>query len=131
MSKREVKAIPNVGPAVARMLICLGIERPDDLRGHTADHLYRRLCEKDGHRHDPCILDTLTAGGRLCPRRARPTVVVLQPIAQSACAGMIHHAVEMSDLRPSFEVGLRLPATAPAGRLGQPKAVRPPADLVL
>ena len=61
MSKREVKAIPNVGPAVARMLMRLGIERPDDLRGHTADHLYRRLCEKDGHRHDPGLLDTLTA----------------------------------------------------------------------
>jgi len=39
----------------------MGIEHPDDLRGQTADGLYRRLCECDGRRHDPCLLDTLVA----------------------------------------------------------------------
>jgi len=61
VSERELKAVPNVGPAVVGMLMRLGIERPEDLRGYTAEQLYRRLCEKDGHRHDPCLLDTFAA----------------------------------------------------------------------
>ena len=61
MSENELRALPNIGPAVATMLMRLGIERQDDLRGQTADELYRRLCEMDGRRHDPCLLDTFVA----------------------------------------------------------------------
>ena len=61
MSRSELTALPNIGPAVAGMLMRLGIERPDDLRGQTADQLFRRLCEIDGRRHDPCLLDTFVA----------------------------------------------------------------------
>jgi Pathogenicity locus len=61
MSQSDLQALPNVGPAVARMLVDAGIERPDDLRGQTADQLYHRLCQSAGHRLDPCLLDTLVA----------------------------------------------------------------------
>ena len=54
-------SIPNVGPAIARRLIRLGIEAPEDLRGQDADELFERLCALDGHREDPCLLDTFTA----------------------------------------------------------------------
>jgi hypothetical protein len=61
MSETELRALPNVGPAVARMLIRLNIERAEDLRGRDPERLFQRLCEIDGRRHDPCLLDTLTA----------------------------------------------------------------------
>jgi hypothetical protein len=61
MSETDLQLLPNVGPAVARMLVRAGIERPDDLRGLSAERLYQRLCERDGRRHDPCLLDTLVA----------------------------------------------------------------------
>jgi hypothetical protein len=61
MSETELRALPNVGPTIARMLIRLGIERAVDLRGQDPEQLFRRLCEIDGRRHDPCLLDTLTA----------------------------------------------------------------------
>jgi hypothetical protein len=54
-------AIPNVGPAVARMLERLGIDSLDDLRGQDGEELHARLCALDGRRHDPCLLDTFVA----------------------------------------------------------------------
>jgi Pathogenicity locus len=57
----ELLTIPNVGPAIARGLEQLGIERVDDLRGQDAHDLFRRLCKLDGARHDPCLLDTFVA----------------------------------------------------------------------
>ena len=61
MSENDLRALPNIGPAIAKMLMRLGIERQDDLRGKTGDELYRRLCELDGRKHDPCLLDTFVA----------------------------------------------------------------------
>jgi hypothetical protein len=61
MSESELRAIPNVGPAIARMLMRIGIETASQLRGADADDLYARLCEVDGQRYDPCVLDTFTA----------------------------------------------------------------------
>jgi hypothetical protein len=54
-------AIPNVGPAVARKLLRLGVTGPADLRGEAAEAVFERLCAIDGRRHDPCLLDTFTA----------------------------------------------------------------------
>jgi hypothetical protein len=53
--------IPNVGPAVARTLRRLDIVEPGDLRGRDPHELFDRLCELDGHAHDPCLLDTFVA----------------------------------------------------------------------
>jgi hypothetical protein len=54
-------SIPNVGPAVARMLERLGIESLDDLSGRDPQELFDRLCALDGRPHDPCLLDTFVA----------------------------------------------------------------------
>jgi hypothetical protein len=61
MSENDLKALPNIGPKIAQMLMRLGIEQADDLRGRDPDRLFQQLCELDGRRHDPCLLDTLTA----------------------------------------------------------------------
>lgn len=61
MSENDLRQLPNVGPAVARMLMRLGVERADDLRGQDAERLFQRLCDLDGKRHDPCLLDTFVA----------------------------------------------------------------------
>jgi hypothetical protein len=60
-SEHDLRQLPNVGPAVARMLIRLGIERPEELRGQDGERLFQRLCDLDGKRHDPCLLDTFVA----------------------------------------------------------------------
>ena len=57
----ELLSLPNVGPAVARYLRRVGVERPADLRGRDGEELYERLCALDGVRHDPCLLDTFVA----------------------------------------------------------------------
>ncbi|MCC7021789.1 MAG: helix-hairpin-helix domain-containing protein [Thermomicrobiales bacterium] len=61
MSEQELQTIPNIGPAIARKLLRLGIGRPEDLRGQDAEALFARLCALDGSRHDPCLLDTFVA----------------------------------------------------------------------
>jgi Pathogenicity locus len=61
LSEHDFRQLPNVGPAVAQMLIRLGIERPEDLRGQDGQQLFQRLCDLDGKRHDPCLLDTFVA----------------------------------------------------------------------
>ena len=61
MSENDLRALPNVGPAIASKLKRLGIERPGDLRGQDPEQLFRRLCDLDGRRHDPCLLDTFVA----------------------------------------------------------------------
>jgi hypothetical protein len=61
MSENDLRTLPNIGPAMARTLTRLGIQQVQDLRGQDAERLYRRLCDLDGRRHDPCVLDTLTA----------------------------------------------------------------------
>jgi hypothetical protein len=53
--------IPNVGPAVARLLQRVGVSALDDLRGRDPEELFEQLCVLDGRRHDPCLLDTFVA----------------------------------------------------------------------
>ncbi len=61
MSESDLRALPNIGPKIARKLIQLGIEQPDQLKGQDAEQLFDRLCALDGRRHDPCLLDTFVA----------------------------------------------------------------------
>ena len=49
--------LPNIGPAMARDLLLLGIREPAQLAGQSPFALYERLCELTGVRHDPCVLD--------------------------------------------------------------------------
>ncbi len=56
--------IPNIGPAMVRDLLGLGIERPAQLRGKDPYALYQRLCALTGVRHDPCVIDTFVSAVR-------------------------------------------------------------------
>jgi hypothetical protein len=58
---RSLTAIPNVGPAIARRLLRLGITSLDDLRGQDPEELFDRCAALEGHPEDPCLLDTFTA----------------------------------------------------------------------
>lgn len=53
----RLEDLPNVGPAMARDLRLLGIDKPADLIGQDPFVLYDRLCTLTGSRHDPCVLD--------------------------------------------------------------------------
>jgi hypothetical protein len=68
--------LPNVGPAMARDLLAIGISTRDDLKGQDPDFLFERLCDVTGGRHDPCVRDVFAAlvhvadGGEAKPWRA-------------------------------------------------------------
>ncbi len=53
----DLESIPNIGPAIARKLHRLGINKSEDLCGADAVSLYEELCRIDGRHHDPCLLD--------------------------------------------------------------------------
>jgi alkaline phosphatase len=53
----DLQQIMNVGPAIADELRRIGIQHPRDLQGQDPYNLYDQLCELDGKRHDPCVLD--------------------------------------------------------------------------
>lgn len=53
--------LPNVGPAVARDLVQLGVTTPAQLAGKDPLALYQRLSALTGVRQDPCVLDTFIA----------------------------------------------------------------------
>ncbi|MBB5153721.1 helix-hairpin-helix domain-containing protein [Saccharopolyspora phatthalungensis] len=54
----DLLALANVGPAIVRKLARVGITERSQLTGLDPVELYERLCALDGHRHDPCLLDT-------------------------------------------------------------------------
>jgi hypothetical protein len=61
---REVKKfedIPNVGKAMTRDFIALGLLEPKDLIRKDAFTLYTKMCKQNGARQDPCVLDTYMA----------------------------------------------------------------------
>ena len=53
--------IPNIGPAMVKDFILIGLKKLHDLKGNDAVVLYQKLCKKTGSRHDPCVLDTFIA----------------------------------------------------------------------
>jgi hypothetical protein len=58
---RALTDIPNIGPSIAGDLHRIGITRPAQLKGKNGLTLYRRICRRDGHPHDPCLIDCLLA----------------------------------------------------------------------
>lgn len=50
--------LPNIGPAMAKDLELIGINRPEQLACQDPLRLYERLCLECGVRQDPCVLDT-------------------------------------------------------------------------
>jgi hypothetical protein len=72
-SVKSLLDLPNVGPATAKDLHLLGIERPDQLAGQDPFEMYDRLCNLTHIRHDLCVIDVFLAivdfanGGRPQP----------------------------------------------------------------
>ena len=58
---KRLEALPNIGKAMAADLRLLGIERPQELIGRDPLALFLEIERVTGHRHDPCVLDTLMA----------------------------------------------------------------------
>ena len=60
MSRNEImklQDIPNVGKAIEKNFILLGIREPIELIGKDPYQMYSDLCNITGNRHDPCIVD--------------------------------------------------------------------------
>lgn len=53
--------IPNVGKAMERDFLFLGLKSPADLEKQDGYKLYQRMCKKSEVRQDPCVLDTYLA----------------------------------------------------------------------
>lgn len=49
--------LPNIGEAMERDLLLLGIKTPAQLLGRSAYEMYAELCRKTGVRQDPCVID--------------------------------------------------------------------------
>lgn len=60
MLRKEIKRlidIPNVGKAVEKDLVLLGIKEPFELAGRDPYQMYSDLCKVTGKKHDPCVID--------------------------------------------------------------------------
>ncbi|PZS00926.1 MAG: mitomycin resistance protein [Chloroflexi bacterium] len=60
-AEKRLRTIPNVGPAMARDLILIGITRVEDAVGRDPDEMYERLCALEGVRQDPCVRDVFAS----------------------------------------------------------------------
>jgi hypothetical protein len=56
---KELQKLPNVGPAIAKDLVSLGIKRVEDLKGKDPDALYKKLEKLAGAHIDRCMLYVL------------------------------------------------------------------------
>ena len=67
MSRNEVKKfqdIPNVGKAIEKDFILLGIKEPIELIGKDPYQMYSDLCNITSNRHDPCVIDVFISAVR-------------------------------------------------------------------
>lgn len=61
---KDFKAIPNVGPAMEKDLIALGLNHPQDLVGKDPYNMYEERCRVTGKHHDPCVIDVFISAVR-------------------------------------------------------------------
>ena len=67
MERSEVmrfRDIPNVGPAIEKDFVNLGLSEPIDLIGRDPYQMYRDLCRITRKRHDPCVIDIFISAVR-------------------------------------------------------------------
>lgn len=67
MLRKQIKRlidIPNVGPAMERDLVALGIRKPTDLIGRDPYQMYKKLCSITHKRQDPCVIDVFISAVR-------------------------------------------------------------------
>jgi len=56
--------IPNVGKAIEKDFILLGIKEPFELAGRDPYQMFRDLCKVTGEKHDPCVIDIFISAVR-------------------------------------------------------------------
>lgn len=67
MPRTEIKKfqdIPNVGKAIEKEFILLGLKEPFELVGMDPYQMYNDLCNMTGTRIDPCLLDVFISAVR-------------------------------------------------------------------
>lgn len=67
MPRNQVKRlidIPNVGTAMERDLVALGIREPIDLVGRDPYQMYKQLCSITHKKQDPCVIDIFISAVR-------------------------------------------------------------------
>ena len=60
----KLQDIPNVGKAIEKDLVLLGISEPAELTDKDPYQMYRDLCDLTGTRHDPCVIDVFISAVR-------------------------------------------------------------------
>ncbi len=63
-STRRLTDLPNVGPAIAKILKSIGIDNPSELSECEPFELYERLYKLRGKWEDPCLLDVFMSAVR-------------------------------------------------------------------
>ena len=53
----HLQQIMNIGPSIADDLNRIGIRRPQQLCRRDPWRLFLKLCQNDGIKYDPCVLD--------------------------------------------------------------------------
>ena len=67
MLRKDIKRfrdIPNVGQAIEKDLIALGIKEPAELIGKDPYQMYKELCSVTHKRQDPCVIDVFLSAVR-------------------------------------------------------------------
>ena len=67
MSRHDIKKlqdIPNVGKAIEKDFIVLGIKEPIELIGKDPYQMYSDLCGVTSKRYDPCVIDIFISAVR-------------------------------------------------------------------
>ena len=67
MKRSEIEEfcdLPNVGVAIEKKFIALGMDRPTDLIGKDPYEMYSDLCKITQIRQDPCVLDVFISAVR-------------------------------------------------------------------
>ncbi len=54
---KRLQDIPNVGPAIEKDFVALGLHEPNELVGKNPYQLYLDLCAITSKRQDPCVID--------------------------------------------------------------------------
>jgi hypothetical protein len=57
----EFQTLPNVGPAIAKKLVRLGLRGVAELADRDPDQMFEQLSEMDGISHDQCLRDVFHA----------------------------------------------------------------------
>lgn len=53
---KRLQIIPGVGPKLSKEFSDIGIQDVPDLKGKDPEELYFKICKKQGHQVDRCVL---------------------------------------------------------------------------